>query len=231
VDRLLDEGGDVLALVTLAPELGGGLEATRRLSERGVVVSIGHSNATAAETEAGAAAGARMVTHLFNAQRGLHHREPGVAGQALVDRRLTLGLIVDLAHVAPQVCQLAFAAAPDRIALVTDATAAAGQAPGRYELGGEVIEVGASGPPRRRDGTLAGSVLRLDEAVGNAHRLGVDLLAAVEAASRVPADVLGRRDLGRLAPGAIADIVWLDDDLRTRATWIGGTLAFGEVER
>ncbi|MDQ6919979.1 MAG: N-acetylglucosamine-6-phosphate deacetylase [Candidatus Dormibacteraeota bacterium] len=230
VDRLLDVDGDILALITLAPELEGGLEAIRRLSQRGVIVSIGHSNATAEQTAAGVDAGARMVTHLFNAQRGLHHREPGVAGQALVEPRLTLGLIMDLSHVVAPVCKLVFAVASGRVALVTDATAAAGQPPGRYELGGEIIETGATGPPRRLDGTLAGAVLRLDEAVANVVGLGVDLAVAIDAASRIPADVLGRADLGRLAPGAVADVVWLDDDLHTRAAWIGGAPAFGEVD-
>ncbi|MDQ6773907.1 MAG: N-acetylglucosamine-6-phosphate deacetylase [Candidatus Dormibacteraeota bacterium] len=230
VDRLLGVDGDILALITLAPELEGGLEAIRRLSQRGVVVSIGHSNATAGQMAAGVDAGARMVTHLFNAQRGLHHREPGVVGQALVEPRLTLGLIVDLSHVVAPVCKLVFAAASGRVALVSDATAAAGQPPGRYELGGEIIETGPSGPPRRLDGTLAGAVLRMDEAVANVVGLGVDLAVAIDAASRIPADVLGRADLGRLAPDAVADLVWLDDDLHTRAAWIGGALAFGEVD-
>lgn len=229
LDRLLEGDGDILALVTLAPELEGGLEAIRRLSERGVVVSIGHSDATAEQTAAAVEAGARMVTHLFNAQRGLHHREPGVVGQALVEPRLTLGLIVDLSHVVAPVCKLVFAAAAGRVALVTDATAAAGQPPGRYELGGEIIEVGRTGPPRRLDGTLAGAVLRLDEAVSNAVGLGLDLRLAVDSASRIPAELLGLGDLGRLAPGALADLVWLGDDLQTRAAWIGGQLAFGEV--
>jgi N-acetylglucosamine-6-phosphate deacetylase len=230
IDQLLEADGDILALVTLAPELEGGLDAIRRLSDRGVVVSIGHSDATAEQTTAAVEAGARMVTHLFNAQRGLHHREPGVVGQALVEPRLILGLIVDLSHVVALVCKLVFAAAPGRVALVTDATAAAGQPPGRYELGGEIIEVGPTGPPRRLDGTLAGGVLRLDEAVANAVGLGFDLALAIDAASRIPADVLGRGDLGRLAPGAVADLVWLGDDLHTRAAWIGGKLAFGEVD-
>lgn len=95
-----------------------------------------------------------MVTHLFNAQRGIHHREPGVAGQALIDGRLSLGLILDLTHVAEAICRLVFASAGRRVVMVTDTTAAAGQAAGQYRLGGDLIQVGTSGPPRRLDAPL-----------------------------------------------------------------------------
>ena len=228
LDLLVDAAAPgTLRLVTLAPERPGALNAVRRLSEAGVVVGLGHTDATAVQVSAAADAGARMVTHLFNAQRGLHHREPGVAGVGLVDPRLTCGLILDLHHVAAEVARLTFAAAPGRVALVTDAVAAAGMAPGRYVLGEEPVVVEAGRPPVREDGTLAGSGLRLDEAVANAVALGVDLVSAVAAASQVPADLLGRTDLGRLVPGAVADTAWLGDDLRVRATWIGGKLVFG----
>jgi len=216
-----------LRLMTLAPERPGALDAVRRLTAAGVLVGLGHTDATAAQVSAAADAGARMVTHLFNAQRGLHHREPGVAGAGLADHRLTCGLILDLHHVAAEVARLTFAAAPGRIVLVTDAVAAAGMPPGCYMLGDERVVVEAGCPPVRDDGTLAGSGLRLDEAVANAVALGVDLVSAVAAASRVPADLLGRTDLGRIAPGAAADMVWLGDDLRARATWLGGKLVFG----
>lgn len=224
VADLLAAGEGVLRVVTLAPEVAGGLAAVTALASAGVVVSVGHSDATARQVAAAADAGARMVTHLFNAQRPLHHREPGVVGQALTDPRLTSGLVADLRHVAGAVCALAFAAAPGRICLVTDATAPAGMPPGRYRLGGQAVEVppGDDQPPRLADGTLAGSVLRMDRAVANMAAAGVDLAAAVAAASRVPADLIGRPDLGRLTPGAAADLVWLDDDLRARATWVAG---------
>jgi N-acetylglucosamine-6-phosphate deacetylase len=226
VERLLQAGEGVLAVTTLAPERPGGLAAVARLAQAGVVVSVGHSDALAAVVAAAADAGARMVTHLFNAQRGLHHREPGVVGQGLVDQRLTLGLIADFHHVHPTVCRLAVAAAPGRVALVSDAVAAAGMPPGRYLLGGIAMEVSEDGPPRRADGTMAGSTLRLDRAVANLAGLGCGLAEAVAAATRVPADLLGRADLGRIAPGARADLAWLDDDLRAVATWVGGTLAW-----
>jgi N-acetylglucosamine-6-phosphate deacetylase len=228
IDTLIQAGDGLLRLLTLAPERPGALDAVDQLVAAGVLVSVGHSDATAAQVAAAAQRGARMVTHLFNAQRPLGHREPGVVGQALTDERLTSGLIADLYHVVGPVCGLAFRAAPGRIALVTDAAAPAGMPPGEYLLGGEPITLPATegAPPVRRDGTLAGSALRMDVAVGNAVRSGVALADAVGAATVVPADLIGRADLGRIAAGATADLVWLGDDLRTRATWIGGRLVY-----
>jgi N-acetylglucosamine-6-phosphate deacetylase len=225
IAALLEPG--TLALLTLAPERDGALLAIERLAQAGVPASIGHSDATAAVVLAAAAAGARMVTHLFNAQRGIHHREPGVAGMALADPRLICGLILDGHHVADAVARIALAAAPGRIALVTDAIAAAGMPPGLYELGGEPVIVREGEPPKRPDGTLAGASLRLDDAVARAVALGMSPAAAIDAATRVPAGVLGRSDLGRIAPGAAADLVWLGPDFRARATWVGGELVHG----
>jgi N-acetylglucosamine-6-phosphate deacetylase len=229
VAALLAAGDGVLRLVTLAPERPGALAAITELAGAGVVVSVGHSDARATEVSRAADHGARMVTHLFNAQRGLHHREPGVPGAALSDARLTSGLITDLHHVDAAVCRIAFAAAPGRICIVTDAAACAGMPPGRYLLGGEPIELpaGAGEPPVRADGVISGSALRLDAGVANMVGAGLDLAEAVAAASRVPADLVGRPDLGRIASGAAADLTWLDDDLRTAATWIGGRQVFG----
>jgi len=228
VAELLDAGHGVLRLMTLAPEADGALAAVAALVAAGVVVSVGHSDATAGQVAAAADAGARMVTHLFDAQRGLHHREPGVVGQALTDHRLTSGLIVDLCHVSAAACTIAFAAAPGRICLVTDAAAAAGMPPGRYVLGGQPMELPPGGAaPVRPDGTLAGSALRMDRAVANAVAVGLGLAEAVAAASRIPADLIGRPDLGRLASGAAADLAWFGDDLRTRAAWVGGEQVYG----
>jgi N-acetylglucosamine-6-phosphate deacetylase len=257
IGELLAAGEGLLRVVTLAPEVAGGMAAIGQLTSAGVLVSVGHSDATAAQVAAAAGAGARMVTHLYDAQRPLHHRDPGVVGQALADHRLTSGLIADLHHVSAVACAVAFAAAPGRICLVTDAAACAGQPPGEYLLGGEriLLSPGAGAPPTRADGTLAGSALRMDVALANmlsaanptyvaanstyvaccgaAGPAGEEghsgplvrhpaLAAVVAAATRVPADLIGRPELGRLAPGAAADLVWLDDDLRTAATWIEG---------
>ncbi len=228
ISSLLDAAPGLLRLVTLAPERPGGLAAIGQFTAAGVLVSVGHSDAVAEQVAAAAGHGARMVTHLFNAQRPLGHREPGVPGQALADDRLTSGLIVDLHHVAGQVCALAFRAAPGRIALVTDAAAPAGMPPGEYLLGGELVTlppvVGA--PPVRSDGRLAGSALRMDTAVANAVTCGIPLTEAVRAATSIPAGLIGRPDLGRISPGAAADLVWLSPALKTRATWVAGQLVY-----
>ncbi|MDX6201825.1 MAG: N-acetylglucosamine-6-phosphate deacetylase [Frankiales bacterium] len=228
LDALLAPGVvDGISMVTLAPELPGALDVIRRLRTHGVVVSIGHSDARGAEVEAAVEAGARMVTHIFNAQRGLGHREPGVAGQALADPRLTVGLIADLHHVAPEICTVVMQAARGRVALVTDAVAAAGMPPGSYELGGQQIRISpGEGLARRTDGTIAGSSLSLDAAIRNLVDVGIAASDVLDAATRVPADVLGRTDLGRLATGAKADLVWWSDDLRPLRVWVGGQVAY-----
>jgi N-acetylglucosamine-6-phosphate deacetylase len=229
VDELLAAGSGLVKLVTMAPELDGAMAAIKHLAASGVLVSVGHSDATAQQVSAAAMNGARMVTHLFNAQRPMHHREPGVVGQALSDGRLVASLIADLHHVYGQVAAIAFAAAPGRICLVTDAAACAGMPAGRYVLGGEPIELteGEGEPPVRLDGTIAGSALRMDSAVANMVAVGVSLADAVAAATRIPADLIGRTDLGRIAVSATADLSWLSDDLRARATWIAGQQVYG----
>jgi N-acetylglucosamine-6-phosphate deacetylase len=227
LDALLEPG--TMALLTLAPERQGALTAIERLAGEGVLVSIGHTDARADVVAAAATAGARMVTHLFNAMRGIHHREAGVAGQALADERLACGFILDGHHVSETVAKVAFAAAGGRIALITDAIAPAGMEPGFYELGGEPVITREGEPPRRPDGTIAGATLRLDDAVGRAVAIGVAPQVAIDAATRVPADLLGRRDLGRLSVGATADLVWLDEAYRARATWVGGELLHDEL--
>ena len=233
VTDLLAAGRGLLKMVTLAPERDGGMAAIDQFTRAGVLVSVGHSDATARQVASAVDHGARMVTHLFDGQRPLHHREPGVVGQALADRRLTSGLIADLWHVCAEVCGIAFAAAPGRICIVTDAAACAGMPPGHYLLGGEPIELppGDGVPPVRADGTLAGSGLRMDMGVANMITAGVGLADAVAAASRIPADLIGRPDIGRIARGAAADLAWLGDDMRTRATWVGGELVYSRSGR
>lgn len=231
VERLLTAADGAMTMMTLAPERDGALDAIARLVEAGVAVSVGHSDASDAQVAAAGDVGATLITHLFNAQRPMHHRDPGVVGAALSDPRLTVGLIADLEHVVPTAMRVAFAAAGSRLALVTDAVAALGMPPDTYQLGGQEVTVHADGAPTREDGTLAGSSLRLDTAVGNVVACGVDPATALVAATRTPADTLGRSDLGRLAPGARADLVWLDDDWRALATWVDGGLVHARDDR
>jgi N-acetylglucosamine-6-phosphate deacetylase len=214
--------GDALAYVTLAPERVGALEAIAAFVAQGIRVSVGHSDASEAQVWAAVEAGATLVTHLYNAQSPFHHRAPGVVGAALTDGRLTVGMIVDGHHVEPAAVRLAFTAAAGRIMLVTDAVAALGMPPGTYELGGDSFEVVPGSPPLRPDGTIAGAAEPLDANLGHAVDSGIDPVDAIRAATRTPADALGLTDLGRIEPGARADLVHLGDDLRARTTWLDG---------
>ena len=221
-----EETRGLVTMVTLAPELDGGLAAVRHLAKAGVRVSLGHTDALAAQVLAAADEGATLVTHIFNAQRPLNHREPGVPGAALYDTRFTCGLIADLHHVAPEICTLIWRAAAGRVALVTDAIAAAGMPPGEYELSGIKVFLGEDGVPRDAAGIIGGSALTLDRAIRNLVGIGLDEASVLTAATRVPADALGRGDLGRIAPGARADLVWFDDGYHPQHTWVAGRTVF-----
>lgn len=211
-----------VVMVTLAPE-NCPPEAVRALVAAGVIVSIGHSNATYAQTQAAIAAGARGITHLYNAMSGLHHREPGVVGAAMDDASLYCGVIVDGVHVHPAALRIALAARPhDRFMLVTDAMPCVGGERGEFMLNGERIRVEDS-VCLNDAGTLAGCNLDMASAVRNMHALGVSVEDAVAMASANPADFLGLSGkFGRLVPGHRADFVWLDRHLEVRGTWIGG---------
>ncbi|WP_375194448.1 N-acetylglucosamine-6-phosphate deacetylase [Sphingobium sp.] len=209
-------------LVTLAPEQND-VAAIRALVEAGVIVSIGHSNATYAQARAAIEAGATGVTHLFNAMSPLHHREPGVVGAALEDRSLYCGLIIDGAHMHPAATRIALGARPlDRFLLVTDAMPSVGSSDRTFVLNGERITV-QDGVCVNEAGTLAGSDLDMARAVRNIHALGLPLEQAVAMAAANPAAFLGLGAVqGVLALGLRADFVWLDRDLNVRGTWIGG---------
>lgn len=216
----------VVALVTLAPELPGAARRVATLVERGVVVSLGHTRATFEQVVAGADAGATMVTHLYNAMSRLEHRAPGAVGAALLDDRLVCGLIVDGVHAHDAATRLALRAkGPAKIALVTDAMAAAGMGPGAYELGGLKVVVDATSV-RLPDGTLAGSILSLDAAVRNVVALGASRGDALRMASEVPARVLGLANKGRIVAGVDADLTLFDDALHVRATLVGGQVVY-----
>jgi len=208
--RLLDAGS--VSQVTLAPELPGAFELIDLLHERGVVVSAGHTDASAAEAHLAFDRGVRTVTHLFNAMRPLVPRDPGIALAALARNDVAVQLIADGHHVAGDTLLVAWRAARGRIALVTDAVAATAMGDGDFALAGRPL-VSAEGVVRGPEGQLAGSVLTMIDAVRNVHALGVPLAEALTAATAVPAAIAGRPDLGRLAPGAPADVVVLDDNL------------------
>jgi N-acetylglucosamine-6-phosphate deacetylase len=207
--RLLEAGR--VAHVTLAPELPGALELVDFLRARGVTVACGHSDATAEEARAAFRRGARTVTHLFNAMRPFAAREPGLAGAALADPSVPVQVILDGVHLADDTAKLVWNVASGRVALVTDAVAAAGVGDGSYRLGG--VEVKVVDGIARRAGVLAGSTVTMVESIRNLVRLGASLEAALSAATEVPARIVGRHDVGRLRPGARADLVVVDDNL------------------
>jgi N-acetylglucosamine-6-phosphate deacetylase len=217
--RLLDAGP--VRVMTLAPELPGALDLVGLLHARGVTVSAGHTDATAPEAYAAFDRGVRTVTHVFNAMRPLAHRDPGVLGAALVRPDVVLQAIVDNVHLDPDVVRLLWAVAAGRLALVTDATAGAGLGNGRYALG-EIEIVVTDDVVRREDGVLAGSTLTMPQAVRNLVAAGAPLEQALEAASTVPARVLGLPTLGRLFPGGPADVTVLDDRLEVVRAIVGG---------
>lgn len=226
VESLLVAGDGAVRMVTVAPELTGGIEAVRQISTAGVVAAVGHTDATYDQTRAAIDAGARLGTHLFNAMRPLHHREPGPVG-ALLDSPVDVELIADGVHLHPAVLRTAFAAKPGRTLLVTDAMAAAGSPDGDYRLGPMSIEV-REGVARLADGSgtgaIAGSTLTMDAAVRFAVRTaGLPLLDVVRAASTTPAAAWGLSDVGALEPGRRADLVVLDEGLEVVRVMRSGT--------
>jgi N-acetylglucosamine-6-phosphate deacetylase len=215
----------VVRLATIAPELPGAIDLVRRLAAGDQCVSIGHSAASPEVAEAAIVAGARMVTHLFNAMPPFHHRAPGVAGWALVTAPVALGVIADRVHLHPDTLKLVERVAGERVVLVTDASVAAAADPGRYVQAGVEIERAEDGRVTTADGGLAGSGITLDEAVRRwIGATGAGFEAAVAAASSRPADLIGEHRT--LAAGQVADLLVWSDNLRVervlfRGAWRG----------
>jgi N-acetylglucosamine-6-phosphate deacetylase len=220
LERLLAAGH--VSHVTLAPELPGAYELIDLLRARGVTVSCGHSNATAAEAREAFVRGAKTVTHIFNAMRPFSAREPGLAGAALVADDVAVQVILDRVHLADDTARLVWQAAGGRVAIVTDAIAAARAGDGSYTLAGVDFEV-EDGVARNADEVLAGSTVCMIDALRNLVALGAPLAEALSAASEVPARIAGRSDVGRLAPGVPADVVVLDESLEIQRVLVDGT--------
>jgi N-acetylglucosamine-6-phosphate deacetylase len=226
IDAVLAAGGGAIRMVTLAPELPGSQRAIRRFADAGVVVAVGHTDATYEQTRHAVGLGATVGTHLFNAMPPLHHREPGPALALLEDPRVTVELIADGVHVHLAVVRAAIeVGGPQRVALVTDAISAAGYGDGQFRLGAVPIDV-VSGVARvRGTSTIAGSTATMDQLFRTAVGLGSDtdvaLTAAVQMTSATPARALGLDRVGKLLPGYDANLVVLEE-LRVSAVMESG---------
>lgn len=218
---------DIVRILTMAPEMKDGIEMIRRVTEESdIVVSIGHTDATFEIAMEAIDAGASYVTHLFNAMTALNHRTPGVVGAALQAPVMT-ELIADTFHVHPGMFRFLHDTKKDRLVLITDCTRAGGLGDGEYTLGGQPIYVKGI-ECRLEDGTIAGSVLKLNEAVRNLRdKAGLSTATAVKAASLVPATAIGEEGRkGSLEEGKDADIVLFDHDMQAKAVYIKGQLKY-----
>lgn len=225
VQRLLDAGRGTVRQVTIAPELPGGLDAIRLIVAAGAAAAVGHTSADATTAVAAFEAGATILTHAFNAMPGIHHRAPGPVLAAAADHRVVLEAIADNVHLDPHVIKLLFDSAPGRVALVTDAMAAAGSADGSYDLG--AVKVTVTDGIARTDGTgsIAGSTLTQDVALQRAVSAGAPLAEAVRALTQTPAAAVGvGAQLGQLAPGFLGDAVLLDAQLHVKHVQTGAQL-------
>ena len=231
-----------LRMMTLAPELPGGMELLPRLADRGAIGSLGHTEATFEQTRAGFRGGVRHITHLYNAMRGLHHREPGALGAALMDHGVTVQLIADGVHVHPDLLRwTAQVLRPEQIALITDALPAAGLPDGVYAYDGRPYhsEDGTAWYREARSekvpggawvegkGQLFGTCLLLDEMVRRAMKwMGVTFPQAVSMATLNPARTLGlEKERGCLEPGRLADLTLWDEELRVTETILRGRIS------
>lgn len=226
VSRLLDAGRGTVRQITIAPELEGGLDAIRLIVAAGAAAAVGHTSADFAQSVAAFDAGATILTHAFNAMNGLHHRDPGPVAAAAADPRVTLEVIADGVHLHREVVRIAYAAAPGRVALITDAMAAAGSADGRYEIGALDVDVVDGTARLVHGGAIAGSTLTQDAALRFAVAAGIPLTEAVASLTSIPARAIGRADdLGALTEGRLADAVLLTAGLDVRGVWTGGVAA------
>jgi len=219
---------NLIRLVTIAPEMPGAIGLIKYLCKQGIIASVGHTNATYVQTQAGIRAGLSHVTHTFNAMRGLHHREPGVVGAALTSPELTVEVIADGIHIHPIVLKILTKIKEDeKVVLITDAMRAAGLKEGTYDLGGQEVIV-AKGQARLKDGTLAGSVLTMDKAVKNmVNKIGIQLPKAIQMASFNPARSIGVENRkGSLEPGKDADIVILNKKLEVELTMVASKVIY-----
>ncbi|WP_376769367.1 N-acetylglucosamine-6-phosphate deacetylase [Paenibacillus germinis] len=224
MERVVEQAGSLLKMVTIAPELPGGMELVTYLRERGIIVAIAHSDATYDEATEAFRLGASHITHCFNGMRPIHHRDPGLVVAAFEQPHVSLQAIVDHVHLHPAIVRLMHKIkGAEGMVLITDALHAMGLGDGDYQFGGHAVKV-FGGVAQLQDGTLASSTVTMNEALRNTVELGISLEDAVTMASRTPADLLGLPQKGRIALGADADMVLLDDKFQVAWTMIGGRI-------
>ncbi len=222
IDAVLAAGGDTIRMVTLAPELPGADKAIPRFVAAGVVVAVGHTDATYQQTRDAIALGATVGTHLFNAMPPLHHREPGPALALLRDPRVTVEVIADGVHLHPDVVKAVIAAVgADRVAMVTDAIAAAGRPDGVFRLGSVHVDVVAGVARVHGTATIAGSTATMDRLFRTVHA-DAGLLAAVQTTATTPARALGLQRVGELRAGYDANLIVLDGGLGVSEVMLHG---------
>lgn len=226
MDEILEHAGPLIRMVTLAPELPGGMEMVAYLKERNIIVSIAHSDATYEEAKQAFAAGASHVTHCFNGMRPIHHRDPGLVIAAFEEEHVSVQAIVDDVHLHPAIVRLMYREkTAGRMVLITDALQAMGMGDGEYVFGGHQVTV-KDGVARLKDSTLASSTVTMNEALRKAVAGGIPLGDAVKMAAATPASILGLERKGTITPGKDADLVLLNDRFEVLWTMIEGHMVF-----
>lgn len=221
---IFQEAGSLIKMVTIAPELPGGLELISYLKEQGVVIAVAHSDATYEEAKLAFAAGASHVTHCFNGMRPIHHRDPGLIVAAFEEPHVSLQAIVDQVHLHPAIVRLMHRLkGPEGMVLITDALQAMGLGDGNYIFGGHHVTV-SEGIARLADGTLASSTVTMNEALRLSEANGISMEDAVHMASTTPARILGLSHKGKIEVGYDADLVLMDERYQVQWTMIEGKL-------
>ncbi|MEC0231926.1 N-acetylglucosamine-6-phosphate deacetylase [Paenibacillus alba] len=224
IDDIFHEAEGLIKMVTIAPELPGGLELISYLKDKGVIIAVAHSDATYEEAKLAFKAGASHVTHCFNGMRPIHHRDPGLVAAAFEEEHVSLQAIVDGIHLHPAIIRLMHRLkGPEGIVLITDALQAMGLGDGNYMFGGHHVTV-AGGIARLEDGTLASSTVTMNEALRLTIETGIPLKDAVQMASTTPARILNLGTKGKISAGCDADLVLLDEQCQVQWTMINGEL-------
>jgi N-acetylglucosamine-6-phosphate deacetylase len=210
----------------VAPELPGGFELIKFLQEKGIIVSIAHSEANYNEAKHAFSCGASHITHCFNAMRPIHHRDPGLIVAAFEEEKVSVQAIVDDVHLHPAIVRLMYKIkGMEKMVLVTDAMQAMGMGDGTYNFGGHDVSVN-KGVARLIDGTLASSTVTMNKALEKTVACGIPMYEAIYMATQTPAAILGLTNKGKLAPGSDADLVLLNNDFQVVWTMIDGKLVY-----